>query len=447
MKTKNKVIALVEIAIVLCSLLLVALPAIAAEQTTQKVSATANTITTASEDDYVLGIYGNANEDDTIDMRDLTYVKLIFFGKKPETELADAKYDDKINPLDFIQIKLIIVGKEKELTFVDSAERIVTAKMPLKRIVVAYGSALEMLRAIKVEKDRIVGVPERVQSSAWGKWGINYKIFFPEYQDIPTVGYVWNPDVEVMLNQNPDVVLLFKSTRLSATQDVLESAGIPTISLYAGVYNKEVIKETKKLGYIFDKRDEAEEFINWYKDIMNSINEKVEKIPEEDKPKVYYEGTKSYYAHSEDYGYVTIPGGKNIFEDMESYGAVDPEAVIVRDPVIIVKKVICGGYHLDADMTTCVEKAREEIMSRPELQNVNAVKIGRVYVISEYITSGGPAYGFRGFLRIMYMAKWFHPELFEDLDPKAIHQEYLDRFQGLDIDLDKTGVFVYPEPS
>jgi hypothetical protein len=105
MKTKNKMLAVVEIAIVLCSVFLVAMPAIAADQnqTMQKVSASASTITTASEDDYVLGVYGNANEDDTIDMRDLTYVKLIFFGKKPETELADAKYDGKINPLDFIQ--------------------------------------------------------------------------------------------------------------------------------------------------------------------------------------------------------------------------------------------------------------------------------------------------------------------------------------------------------
>ncbi|MCK4735321.1 MAG: hypothetical protein KAT65_22905, partial [Methanophagales archaeon] len=60
MKTKNssfgkaflskKRFALVEIAIVLCSVFLVALPTIAAEQTT---------IASASEDDFVLGIYGN----------------------------------------------------------------------------------------------------------------------------------------------------------------------------------------------------------------------------------------------------------------------------------------------------------------------------------------------------------------------------------------------------
>ena len=80
-----------------------------------------------------LEIYGNANEDDTIDMRDQTYVKRIFFGKKPETELADAKYDGKINPLDFIPIKLIIVGKENEVTVVDTVGRDVTIAKPLLR--------------------------------------------------------------------------------------------------------------------------------------------------------------------------------------------------------------------------------------------------------------------------------------------------------------------------
>ena len=70
MKIKNKVIAITEKAIVLCSLLVVTLPVIAIEQFAQEVSA--SEVTTASEDDYTLGVYGNANEDDTIDMRDTT---------------------------------------------------------------------------------------------------------------------------------------------------------------------------------------------------------------------------------------------------------------------------------------------------------------------------------------------------------------------------------------
>jgi iron complex transport system substrate-binding protein len=197
MKTKNKLLAVVGIAIVLCSLLLVAIPAIAAEQTTQKASA--SEVTTTSEDDFVLGVYGNANEDDTIDMRDLTYVKLIFFGKKPETELADAKYDGKINPLDFIQIKLIIVGKEKEITFEDIYGEAVTVNKPVKRVIVSYRDMVEVLRALNAENE-IVGIAEHIQVE---------KVYFPDISRLPTFGSFWMPDFEAVLNLNTEVFLTF----------------------------------------------------------------------------------------------------------------------------------------------------------------------------------------------------------------------------------------------
>ena len=58
---------------------------------------------------------------------------------------------------------------------------------------------------------------------------------------------------------------------------------------------------------------------------------------------------------------------------------------------------------------------------------------------------GGSFYDGPGWLMgIAYCAKWFHPDLFEDFDPQAIHQEYLDRFQRLDFDVSEHGVFVYP---
>ena len=81
-------------------------------------------------------------------------------------------------------------------------------------------------------------------------------------------------------------------------------------------------------------------------------------------------------------------------------------------------------------------------MNRSELQKVPAVEKGRVYIFP---------YGFvctpTHFICQVYLAKWFHPNLFEDLDPKAIHQEYLTRFLEVDYDLDEHGVFVYPEPT
>ena len=439
---KTKIIAMVEIAVVLCSVFLVAIPAIAAEQNQAVQKASANEVTTASEDDYVLGVYGNANEDDTIDMGDVVYTKLAIFGKKSKTELCDAKYDGRINVLDVIQTKLIILGKEKELTVVDSMDRVVTVKKPIKRMVVAYRNVLETFRSLKVPKDKIVGVSGIVISK--------YKVYYPEFQDVPTVGNLWNPDTEVILNLNPDVVFLYYRPKdLGATVDVLESAGIPVLlftcsiaSAYKTFGYRYYQNEIKKLGYILDNEKEAEEFIDWYDGVLNPIIEKAGKIPEEEKPKVYYESPfGSYTTYST---HIEVAGSKNIFPDMT--GSVDPEAVIAQNPDIIVKLASgkdVTGYYLDAGDTTEIGKVREEIMSRPELQKVKAVKNEKVYVISAYMSASGPQSGPRNFLQIVYNAKWFHPELFEDLDPKTIHQEYLTRFQGLDIDLDEKGVFVY----
>jgi iron complex transport system substrate-binding protein len=442
MNTKTKPLALVKIAIVLCSVFLVAIPAIAAEQTAQEASA--NTIITASEDDYVLGVYGNANEDDTIDMGDVVYTKLAIFGKKPKTELCDAKYDGRINVLDVIQTKLIILGKEKELTFIDLDGRIVTLKKPLERIFVPFRPLLELLRAINIEPDRIVGV-------SLGRPQEFNELFFPEFIDKPTAGG-WPIDCEAILNENPDTVLIegssLKSSSMNdACQDALESAGIPVIRFYAGRFGGDIVDETKKLGYIFDKHDEAEKVVDFFNKHMNPIKEKVEVIPEEDKPKVYFEGTNTnkWYARSESSAQCERAGGKNIFEG-EGVGSflIDAEAVIDRNPDFIIKAIRdVGGYHIDAGETAEFEEARVEIMSRPELQTVTAVKEGRVYVLNTHLRYTHSRCGCKGFIQTAYMAKWFHPTLFEDLDPKAIHQEYLTRFQGLDIDLDDKGVFVY----
>ncbi len=161
---KTKTLAVVEIAIVLCSVFLVAtLPAIAAGPTMQKVSA--NTITTASEDDINwdeifhprLDIYGNANEDDTIDMRDTTYIKLVIFGKKPRTDFADANHDGKISMLDVGQTKLVILGKEKELTIVADAEKILTLNMPIEGIAVMYPDSTETVITLGAA-DKVVGI-------------------------------------------------------------------------------------------------------------------------------------------------------------------------------------------------------------------------------------------------------------------------------------------------
>ncbi len=150
-----------------------------------------------------------------------------------------------------------------------------------------------------------------------------------------------------------------------------------------------------------------------------------------------------------------MAGGKNIAEDLPEFVqpsykiTVDPEWVIEQNPEVIIMHAVRYTYSgmtldpphgYDADDSSGLAEGRDAFMSRPELANVNAVKNGNVYILSG--TFRNDATG--GFVGAAYMAKLFYPDLFGEMNPQAIHQEYLTDFQKLDYDLDAHGVFVYP---
>ena len=452
MKTKNKTIAMVEIAVVLFSVFLVALPvmAIAAEQTTQKASASG--VTTASEDDYVLGVYGNANEDDTIDMGDVVYVKLAIFGKKPKTELCDAKYDGRINVLDVIQTKLIILGKEKEITVLQHLgyppnviKEPATITKPVQRIAVFLPGQLEVLRSLGVE-DRVVGI---------AKDKIFDPAFFPEIEDLPSYGWKHSADIEAILNTNPDFAMIDTDDRsdnvaegLKVVNPEINRLRIKCTDWQYGTYKHDVII----LGYVFDKQDEAEELLEFYDGYKDMLQERADTLSEDDKPLVFI-------MHGDFYGYrnrtemIELVGGRDMTKGMPGgRGAkIDPEFLLEQKPDVIIRlkwRAGASGYGIliseNADLVEC----RDEVLNEEIFARLNAVQSGHVYIDSNDLSVAycGPN-GARTLILELYMAKSINPTLFADLDPRAVHQEYITRFQGLDIDLDKQGVFWYPEPS
>ena len=430
MKTKNKTLALVEIVVVLCSVFLVALPAVAAEQTTQEVSIAE--VTTASEDEYVLDIYGNANEDDTIDMRDVTYTKLIIFGKKPETELADAYYDDEVDVLDVVQIKLIILGRESELTFVDARGEDVTVSMPIDRIIVLNSDFADAVRAVGA-RDKVVGVCEGLS-----------EMYFPEISTLSTVGGWMGPDVEMVLRLEPDIVCCYATWPPSeGLEDKLAGTGITVIRLE--FYKTEILKEEMiQLGYILGEEEKADDYISFFDEYVGTIEERVAELSEEEKPRVYVE-IKDYKAVTEEAGghqLCVMAGGINVFADLggSGYVEIDPEDVIVEHPDIILRQTYYdSGY--DEDDQSKIIALRDSVLNRTELADVPAIKGKKVYVISNQF-----AFGPDSVAGLVTIAKWFHRELFRDLDPQAIHQEYIDEFCEIDYDVTEHGVFVYPPP-
>jgi iron complex transport system substrate-binding protein len=394
-------------------------------------------ITPVAASDYTLGVFGNANEDDTINMQDVTYTELIILEYRDATELADAKYDGDVDILDMTQIALIILGREKEMTVVDATDRIVTVKKPIERIITPNGDCMPLMRALGAA-DKIVGV---------SKYTIKDTLFYPEFGDYPSVGSVWSPDYEAMLGCNPDAVIMYASfsqTKCDAIEDTLTDAN-PEIACIRidGYKPSRLVEDTILLGYLLGKRDEAEVWIDFYEGFLNQIYDEVEDIPTDDRTKVYIECWRAYHTAAGNSGWqekVELAGGYNIFRDLTiDYPDVSEEDVIDRHPDAIIRAAKTeGGY--DTDDITELSGLADDIMDRTELAHVPAVENGKVYVINNAVF-GGTAH----FVGMGYIAKWLYPDRFTDLNPEAAHRQYLTEFQGLDESLVDNGVFVYPQ--
>ena len=113
--------------------------------------------------------------------------------------------------------------------------------------------------------------------------------------------------------------------------------------------------------------------------------------------------------------------------------------IIKRNPDVIIKYAEKNDSGYEVIDTTKMQALSDEVLGRPELAEVSAVKSGQVYVMSSYLSYGTdyPAL-------LMYWSKWLHPDIFADMDPEAIHREYLDRFTEKDYPPGELGSFVYP---
>ncbi len=332
-------------------------------------------------------------------------------------------------------------------TIVDQADRTVTFYRPLERIIPLSSYVTEVIRSLKAT-DKIVGVIGDLAKK---------KIFFQELADLPSVGggYGGIYDYEKIVGLQPEVVFVYGEERSDEVADKIESIA-PSVTVvrmscsYMGckpdVYNDYV----RKLGYILDREEEAGDLFDFQEECLDQIKEKVETLSD-DKPRVFYTLPSFFPTRYSTVNRLNViheaivsAGGINIAADIgtDTSGSpdVNSEWVIEQNPDIIIAGTSVIDYRTDKPTEAEMEDVRDIIMNHPGWENISAVNSDKVYLLGQRLFSSthhsvGPA----------YLAKCFNSTLFGDLDPKALHQEYLTRFQGLDIDLDKQGVFVYPE--
>jgi len=331
------------------------------------------------------------------------------------------------------------------VTLTDSSDREITISKSVESIAYtfAFGEPLNILGVW----DKVVAVDGSHQGGG---------VDFPGLEELPVIsshGNCMDLNYEKILELDPDIFFTNYFPSMPGFDELVRTLEpeIPVVCLNL-CDPLTIVENFEKLGRILGREQAADEYIAFYDGILDDIQGRLSGLSDEDKPRVFY---KMGMGNTEDLMTFTdesqisehrsmVTGSINIAADLPSQGGwvynIDPEWLVSENPDVIIDFGMYNGIiGADANNLSAAEELYEKIISLNVLSQIGSVKEGKLFIIwTESFTSTG------FIVNYAYTAKRLHPDLFEDFDPVAIHQEYYTKFLNVDFDVSKQGIFIYP---
>lgn len=274
-------------------------------------------------------------------------------------------------------------------TYIDDTGREVSIDKVPQRIVSHVPSITETLFALGLG-DRVVGVSDYCD--------------YPEEAKLkPSVGAYYNPNIETIVAQAPDLVL---TDGEGLTEDIipqLENLGITCVVINPKSIDG-ILKDIELLGKITGMEKEARVLVSEMSSRFAQVASQAQVAP---KVRVFYvfDATDLNNPWTAGPGsfvdaLITMVGGENIAAQAQgAWVQLSIEQLVSSDPEVIL---------IDASMGTAVV-LKEELMAHPAWQGITAVKQDRIYTIDgDLVNRSGP----RIIQGLEEIAKAIHPELF-----------------------------------
>ncbi|MCL4424655.1 MAG: ABC transporter substrate-binding protein [Firmicutes bacterium] len=303
-------------------------------------------------------------------------------------------------------------------TFVDGTGKEVKISCPVDKIVCLTSGVSEILYALD-SADKMIGRD-------------SYSIFPADLEKIPVMAKSsFSPNLEAIIKSAPDVVIADTMLK-DDLRAKLEEAGLPVL-VYTTSYPHETALVVKQMGELTGKEERAAKLIAFSDKYYQLIKDRVARLPEDKKPRIYYEWNKPYYSAGDKTpanDRIALSGGKNLAAGQKvKYPELTPEWLAGQNPQIIIRM---SSREEGADK---MKALYDEILSRPALQQTTAVSQKKVSIMS-----WGLGTGIRSVIGSLHWAKWFHPDTFSDIDPEAAHRQLLKDFYHMEL----KGTWVYP---
>ncbi|WP_020591746.1 ABC transporter substrate-binding protein [Kiloniella laminariae] len=353
----------------------------------------------------------------------------------------------------------VATAQAEKITITDIAGRSVEVEKNPSKIVLGEGRMIYSLAVLDRENPfkRVVGWKDdmiKYDPDAYRK----YVEKFPKAADIQNLGspYAAEYSLETLISLGTEVVFLNLGNLLKAQEsgiiEKLEKAGVAVVFLdFRQRPTQHTAPSIQILGRIFDQRDRADEYLDFYQQQMMTVFSRVEGIKDEDKPVVFVERGAGYdpddccgtFGGANMGRLVDLAGGINWgSRKFPGFGGkVNPEVIFTDNPDIIIGTganwaeakpdniAVLFGYDASRDM---VQQRLAGLAARKGWGELKAVKNGQFHSIYHQFYNS-PYH----FVALQAFAKWMHPELFADLDPEAAFIELHERF----LPIEYSGIF------
>lgn len=318
------------------------------------------------------------------------------------------------------------IPEKETIIIIDEEERQVEVQYRPGRIACLVPSVAEVICAL--------GDGHRIVARS-------YECSFPPLlEDRTNVGAATKPNIELLLQEEPEVVIARTGTLFKQElRDKLEAAGVPVIQ-FRSLELDTVLPMIDQMELMLGKKDKGEELVGFIENYANLVEERIVKLEPEEKPLVLFQSMGHMYwsnnAETAGHRRIVFAGGTNIAaEEPVKVPHLSVEWVLERNPDITVYSYLKAS---DLGKAPCLEElkaTRNAMLGQPGFKEIKAAKDGKVYIIDSRLITGP-----RSIIGLLYYANWFHPGLFQDIDPEAVHREMLQRFFGLELE----GTWVYP---
>lgn len=341
----------------------------------------------------------------------------------------------------------------------DVAGRDVAVTVPVERAILGEGRQIYFLAALDREApfQHVVGWRDDLPKADPETYAA-YLAKYPQIAKLPTFGGMKEGsfDIEQAVSLKPDVIIMNIDAKTSTEEagyiEKLAKVGIPLVYVD---FREKPMENTEAsmriIGKLIGKDAVAEDFIKFRADSIARITTVLDqKKPA--KPLVFVERAGGYSDDccmsfgNENFGkMVEIAGGINMAKGIipGTFGVVNPEQIIAANPdqVIVTggswEGYVPGGNWVGVGYGADEKEAHRKLLNltkRPAFTGIKAVKTGDIHAIWHQFYNNPYQ-----FVAIQQIAKWLHPDLFQDVKPEETFKELHARFLPLPY---KSGYFV-----